>query len=188
MDRILRGAKPGDLPVQLPTKFEMVVNRKTATALGLAIPPSIMLRVWFPPLARIFRSSALRAQLMFACSVARNDPSGSPLRSGPFGLSWRSITKWPCGLRQSEPRRHLKHATGREASYRLDGEGQRGRSEDRPEIVDSGWRLLVPAFGPSAPSGAQRRRHQGRPDGRLELINSRPWPTEAIGTRVPPCP
>ena len=44
VDRILRGEKPGDLPVQFPTKFEMVVNRRTATALGLAIPPSIMLR------------------------------------------------------------------------------------------------------------------------------------------------
>jgi putative ABC transport system substrate-binding protein len=44
VDRILRGAKPGDLPVQLPTKFEMAVNRKTATALGLAVPPSILLR------------------------------------------------------------------------------------------------------------------------------------------------
>ena len=44
VDRVLRGAKPGELPFQLPTKFEMVVNRKTATALGLAIPPSIMLR------------------------------------------------------------------------------------------------------------------------------------------------
>jgi putative ABC transport system substrate-binding protein len=44
VDRILRGAKPCDLPVQFPTKFEMVVNRKTAKALGLAVPPSILLR------------------------------------------------------------------------------------------------------------------------------------------------
>ena len=44
VDRILRGEKPGDFPVQFPTKYEMIVNRKTATALGLAIPPSILLR------------------------------------------------------------------------------------------------------------------------------------------------
>jgi putative ABC transport system substrate-binding protein len=44
VDRILRGAKPAELPVQLPTKFEMAVNLKAAKALGLAIPPSILPR------------------------------------------------------------------------------------------------------------------------------------------------
>jgi putative tryptophan/tyrosine transport system substrate-binding protein len=44
VDRILRGAKPAELPVQLPTKFEMIVNLKTAKALGLTVPQSILLR------------------------------------------------------------------------------------------------------------------------------------------------
>jgi putative ABC transport system substrate-binding protein len=44
VDRILRGEKPGDLPVQLPTKFEMVVKLKTAKALGLTVPLSILVR------------------------------------------------------------------------------------------------------------------------------------------------
>ena len=44
VDRILRGEKPGDLPVQFPTKYEMVLNLKTAKALGLAVPVSILLR------------------------------------------------------------------------------------------------------------------------------------------------
>jgi putative tryptophan/tyrosine transport system substrate-binding protein len=44
VDRILHGAKPTELPVQFPTKFEMVLNLKTAKALGLALPQSILLR------------------------------------------------------------------------------------------------------------------------------------------------
>ena len=44
VDRILRGAKPADLPVQVPVKFEMAVNVKTAKALGLTVPASLLLR------------------------------------------------------------------------------------------------------------------------------------------------
>ena len=43
LDRLLRGAKPGDLPVQLPVRYEMVVNLKTAKSLGLTVPQSILL-------------------------------------------------------------------------------------------------------------------------------------------------
>jgi putative tryptophan/tyrosine transport system substrate-binding protein len=46
LPRYLRGAKPGDLPVQSPTKYEMVMNLKTAKTLGLAVSPSILLRAY----------------------------------------------------------------------------------------------------------------------------------------------
>jgi putative ABC transport system substrate-binding protein len=45
VERIMKGAKPADIPVERPTRFELVVNRRTAATLGLTIPPEVLLRV-----------------------------------------------------------------------------------------------------------------------------------------------